>query len=174
MLAVHEVDVPAPNPGQIRVAVKAAGVNPFDWRVRSGQLRDVVPVSMPSGTGTDAAGTVDKVGSGVTGVAVGDLVFGNGSGGTYAGLATPAEAAFRILQEVDVHPGQTLLVSGASGAVGSMVIQLAHSREIAVIGTASPDNADYLRSLGAVAVPYGPGARAARLCPLPSRRGRRR
>jgi len=75
-----------------------------------------------------------------------------------AGYPIPVETAIRILSQVGVQPGQTLLVSGASGGVGSAVVQIANNRGIRVIGTAGPGNQDYLRSIGATATTYGPGS----------------
>jgi NADPH:quinone reductase-like Zn-dependent oxidoreductase len=173
------VEVPAPHagPGQVRIAVRAAGVNGIDWKIRAGFMREIIPLSLPAGTGIDAAGVIDELGAGVTGVAVGDPVFGSGSQ-TYAehavlsswaalppglsfeeaaGFPTPIETAIRIINQVGVKPGQTLLVSGASGGVGSAVIQVARERGIDVIGTAGASNQDYVRSLGAVPTTYGDG-----------------
>ncbi|MET8612368.1 NADP-dependent oxidoreductase [Streptomyces misionensis] len=176
---LHLVDAEEPHagPGQIRVAVRAAGVNPVDWRIREGQKLGAHPIELPSGVGLDAAGVVDEVGGGVEGVEVGDRVFGEGSS-TYAefavlsawarmpegltfeeaaGYPSVVETALRIIREVGVRPGQTLLVSGASGGVGSAVLQIARDRGIRVIGTAGAANQDYLRSLGALATTYGEG-----------------
>ncbi|MEU9353533.1 NADP-dependent oxidoreductase [Streptomyces griseoloalbus] len=173
------IDAPKPHagPGQVRIAVRAAGVNPVDWRVREGQLLKAHPIELPAGVGLDAAGVVDEVGEGVEGVEVGDHVFGEGSS-TYAefavlsawarmpegltfeeaaGYPSVVETALRIIREVGVRPGQTLLVSGASGGVGSAVLQIARDRGIRVIGTAGAANQDYLRSLGAVPTTYGEG-----------------
>jgi NADPH:quinone reductase-like Zn-dependent oxidoreductase len=173
------VDVPEPHagPGQVRVAVRAAGVNGIDWKIRAGFLRDVRATSFPAGTGNDAAGVVDEVGEGVTGVAVGDEVFGSGAD-TYAeyavltswavkpaglsfaeaaGYPIAVETAIRILDAVGAAAGQTLLVSGASGGVGSAAVQIARQRGLTVIGTAGEKNQDYVRSLGATATTYGPG-----------------
>lgn len=177
VLSVVEVDEPHAGPGQVRVAVRAAGVNGIDWKIRSGSMSEQIPLSLPAGTGIDAAGVVDEVGDGVSDVAVGDAVFGSGSA-TLAELAVlsswaakpddlsfeeaagypiPVETAIRILDQVGVQPGETLLVSGAAGGVGSAVLQFARDRGISVIGTASERNHDYLRSLGADATTYGPG-----------------
>ncbi|GAA1030696.1 MULTISPECIES: NADP-dependent oxidoreductase [Amycolatopsis] len=177
VLDLAEVPEPHAGPGQIRVTVRAAGVNPHDWRSREGQFQRIRPIELPSGVGQDASGVVDEVGEGVTDVAVGDLVLGRGSN-TYAELAVltswaplPAgltfaeaagypsvvETALRVIRLVGVQTGQTLLVSGAAGGVGSAVLQIARERGIKVIGTASPANQDYVRSLGAIATPYGEG-----------------
>jgi NADPH:quinone reductase-like Zn-dependent oxidoreductase len=176
---LHLIDAEEPHagPGLIRIAVRAAGVNPVDWRVREGQVLAAHPIELPAGVGLDASGVVDEVGEGVEGVEIGDHVFGEGSS-TYAefavlsawarmpeglsfeeaaGYPSVVETALRILREVGVRPGQTLLVSGASGGVGSAVLQIARDRGITVIGTAGAANQDYLRSLGALATTYGEG-----------------
>ncbi|MDN3358685.1 NADP-dependent oxidoreductase [Actinomadura sp. DC4] len=175
VLRLVDVEPPHPGPGQIRIAVRAAGVNGIDWKLRTGNMPG--RRELPSGTGVDAAGVVDEVGAGVEGVTVGDAVFGSGSA-TYAeqavlshwakkptglsfeeaaGYPIPVETAIRILREAGVEPGQTLLVSGAAGGVGSAVVQIARERGVTVIGTASARNQDYLRELGAVATTYGDG-----------------
>ncbi|MBJ7608851.1 MAG: NADP-dependent oxidoreductase [Candidatus Dormibacteraeota bacterium] len=177
VLHVVEVEEPHAGPGRIRIAVRAAGVNAIDWKIRAGFMREMRPLPLPSGSGMDAAGVVDEVGDGVSGVALGDEVFGTGSATLAehavlsswatkpadlpfeeaAGYPVPVETATRILKEVGVQPGQTLLVSGAAGGVGSAVVQIARARGITVIGTASEGNQGYLRSLGAVATTYGAG-----------------
>jgi NADPH:quinone reductase-like Zn-dependent oxidoreductase len=173
------VDVPEPHagPGQVRIAVRAAGVNGIDWKIRAGYMKDFMKLALPAGTGKDAAGVVDEVGEGVDGVAAGDAVFGSGSDtlaeyavlshwaampdglsfAEAAGFPIPVETALRILRQVGVETGQTLLVSGASGGVGSAVVQVARDRGITVIGTAGAGNQDYLRSIGAVPTTYGDG-----------------
>jgi NADPH:quinone reductase-like Zn-dependent oxidoreductase len=176
---LHLIDAEDPHagPGQIRIAVRAAGVNPVDWRLREGQVLGAHPIELPAGVGLDAAGVVDEVGEGVEGVEVGDRVFGEGTS-TYAefavlsawarmpegltfeeaaGYPSVVETALRIIREVGVQSGQTLLVSGASGGVGSAVLQIARDRGITTIGTAGAANQDYLRSLGALATTYGEG-----------------
>ncbi|MEV0977111.1 NADP-dependent oxidoreductase [Streptomyces sp. NPDC049915] len=177
VLQLIDAEEPHAGPGRIRIAVRAAGVNPVDWRIREGQVLGAHPTALPSGVGLDASGVVDEVGEGVEGVEVGDRVFGEGSS-TYAefavlsawarmpegltfeeaaGYPSVVETALRVLREVGVQSGQTLLVSGASGGVGSAVLQIARDRGIRVIGTAGAANQDYLRSLGAVATTYGEG-----------------
>jgi len=177
VLRLVEVDEPHAGAGQVRIAVRAAGVNAIDWKIRAGYMGGGEPLPQPSGTGMDAAGVVDEVGDGVSDVAVGDAVFGSGSAtlAEYAvlsswvakpsglsfeeaaGYPVPVETAIRILDQVGVQPGEALLVSGASGGVGSAVVQIARQRGISVVGTASERNQDYLRSLGATPTNYGDG-----------------
>lgn len=176
---VHLVDVDEPHagPGQVRIAVQAAGVNPSDWKRRDGQYRNFEEVKFPAGFGVEASGVVDEVGPGVSNVSVGDAVFGYGENtmAKYAvlthwahkpgdvpfevagGLPVIVETASRSLAELGVKSGQTLLVSGAAGGIGSAVIQLARRQGIMVIGTASTQKHDYLRELGALPTTYGPG-----------------
>lgn len=177
VLRLIDAEEPHVGPGQVRIAVRAAGVNPVDWRVREGQMLKAHPIELPAGVGLDAAGVVDEVGEGVEDVKAGDHVFGEGfdtyaeyavmsawarmpEGLTFeeaAGYPSVVETALRIIRESGVRPGQTLLVSGASGGVGSAVLQIARDRGISVIGTAGAANQDYLRSLGAHATTYGEG-----------------
>ncbi len=177
VLQLVDAEDPHAGPGQVRIAVRAAGVNPVDWRIREGQVLGAHPTALPSGVGLDAAGVVDEVGEGVTDVEVGDRVFGEGfstyaefavmsawarmpEGLTFeeaAGYPSVVETALRLIREVRVRSGETLLVSGASGGVGSAVVQIARERGITVIGTAGAANQDYLRGLGAIATTYGEG-----------------
>jgi NADPH:quinone reductase-like Zn-dependent oxidoreductase len=176
---VHVVDVDEPHagPGQVRIAVRAAGVNPSDWKRRDGRYRDFEEVKFPSGFGVEASGVVDEVGPGLSNVSVGDAVFGFGENtmAQYAvlthwthkpddlsfevagGLPVIVDTATRALDELGVKSGQTLLVSGAAGGIGSAVIQLARHRRLTVIGTARMQKHDYLRELGAIPTTYGPG-----------------
>ncbi|MET9296199.1 NADP-dependent oxidoreductase [Streptomyces sp. NPDC003077] len=177
VLHLIDAEKPQPGPGQIRIAVRAAGVNPADWRVREGQVLKAHPLQLPAGVGQDAAGVVDEIGEGVEDVRIGDHVFGRGSS-TYAefavlrawarmpegltfeeaaGYPSVVETALRVIRMVGVRPGQTLLVSGASGGVGSAVLQIARDRGITVIGTAGAANQDYLRHLGALPTTYDDG-----------------
>jgi NADPH:quinone reductase-like Zn-dependent oxidoreductase len=177
VLHVVEINEPHAGPGQVRIAVRAVGVNPSDWKHRAGYFRDFDPVTFPSGVGVEASGIVDEIGPGVSSVSIGASVFGFGTN-TVAqkavlvywvqkpdnlsfevagGLPVIAETASRSLEEVGVKPGETLLVSGAAGGIGSAVIQFAGLRGITVIGTASVQKLDYLRGLGAIPTTYGPG-----------------
>lgn len=176
---LHEVDVEEPHagPSQVRIAVRAVGVNPSDWKDRTGEARDSKPVPLPCGVGFEASGIVDEVGPGVSSTSAGDAVFGYGANtvAQYAvlthwahkpaslsfevagGLPVIAETATRCLEQVGVEFGETLLVSGAAGGIGSAVIQFARLRGVTVIGTASTQKHDYLRTLGAISTTYGPG-----------------
>ncbi|MEU1183298.1 NADP-dependent oxidoreductase [Streptomyces sp. NPDC005820] len=179
-LRVVPVPPPTPGPGQVRLAVRAAGVNPFDWKVLQGWMRDQIPLELPSGLGSDVAGVVDAVGEGVTGLSVGDEVFGSSSTPSFAqfALADPAKLAARpttvpwavagslsgaggtawaVIDRLKVSEGETLLIHAASGGVGSFAVQLAVARGARVIGTAGERNHGLLRELGAVPVVYGEG-----------------
>lgn len=177
VLNVVETDEPHAGPGQIRIAVRTAGVNPAEWKIRAGYFQEFMPVDLPSEVGFEAAGIVDEVGEGVTGVAVGDAVFGHGSGtvAEYAvltywahkpddmpfdvagGLSVASETAIRALDYAGAKAGETVLICGAAGGVGSTAIQIAKARGMTVIGTASAAKHDYLRDLGAIPTTYEPG-----------------
>ncbi|MFJ2672687.1 NADP-dependent oxidoreductase [Streptomyces sp. NPDC087525] len=169
---------PHAGPGEIRVAVKAAGVNPMDYKIRHGWMGQVFATPLPAVPGQEIAGVVDEIGAGVTDVAVGDDVLGWSTTGAYAqyalaetvvrkpaslgwaeaaALPVAGETAARVLDELALREGETLLLHGAAGAVGSVAAQLATARGAIVIGTASPANHEYVRSLGAVPVTYGDG-----------------
>lgn len=175
VLEIVELPDPHVGPGQVRVAVRAAGVNPSDWKQRSGMMGG----ELPQTTGHEVAGVVDEIGEGIVDVAVGDRVFGfsaDGAGAAElalladyapippsldfpaaAGLPVALETATRALDALGVGAGSTLLVNGAAGGVGSAAVQLAAARGARVIGTSSPANHDYLSSLGAEPVEYGEG-----------------
>jgi NADPH:quinone reductase-like Zn-dependent oxidoreductase len=178
-LEVAEVPDPEPGPGQVRLAVRAAGVNPFDWKLLHGWIPGM-PKSLPAGLGNDVAGVVDAVGEGVTSLAVGDEVLGQSTGPSYATAAlakadglvrrpagVPWEVAgaiggaggtaWKVLERLGVAEGDTLLVHAAAGGVGTFAVQLAVARGARVIGTASEGNHDLLRRWGAEPVVYGDG-----------------
>lgn len=180
VLRVVEVEAPHAGPGQVRIAVRAAGVNPIDWKLRAGYVRDFMPLTFPAGVGSEAAGIVDEIGVGVSGVAIGDAVFGYGQN-TVAeqavlrawahvpdnmpievagGLPVIVETATRILDHVNLRAGDMLLIAGAAGGVGTAAIQLARHRGALVIGTASEPKHDYIRELGAIPTTYEPGLAA--------------
>jgi NADPH:quinone reductase-like Zn-dependent oxidoreductase len=178
VLHVGEADEPHAGPGQVRVAVRAAGVNPIDWKQRSGAMAQVMPVEFPSVPGAEVAGVVDEVGEGVDDVAAGDEVFGFAlrdgaaeyallehyavkpaglSWAEAAALPVAAETAVRALDALGVGPGQTVLVNGAAGGVGTAAVQFARARGARVVGTASEANHEFLRTLGAEPTTYGEG-----------------
>jgi NADPH:quinone reductase-like Zn-dependent oxidoreductase len=175
VLEIVDLPDPHPGPGQVRIAVRAAGVNPSDWKKREG----LMDAQLPQTLGYEAAGVVDELGEGVADAAVGDRVFGLSAEGAAqaelavlswyapiplsldfpgaAALPAAVETATRALDQLGVASGSTLLINGASGSVGSAAVQLAVVRGARVIGTASPANHEYLRSLGAEPVAYGDG-----------------
>jgi NADPH:quinone reductase-like Zn-dependent oxidoreductase len=175
VLEIAEYPEPHPSAGQVRIAVRAAGVNSSDWKKRQGLMDPELPQTL----GYEAAGVVDEIGAGVTDVAVGDRVFGLSTDGVAqaelavlseyepippsldfaaaAALPSAIETAARALDQLGVARGSTLLINGASGSVGGAAVQLAVARGARVIGTAGPASQDYLRSLGAEPVVYGEG-----------------
>ena len=177
VLEIVELPDPHAGPGQIRIRVRASGINATEWKLRKGLLS--FGAMLPQTTGRDVAGIVDEIGEGVTDVALGDRVFGvsdDGAGAaelallTYRAPIPPAlgfvdaaalpvalETATRSLDQLGVGSGTTLLINGAAGGIGSTAVQLAVARGARVIGTASTANHDYLRLLGAEPVTYGDG-----------------
>jgi NADPH:quinone reductase-like Zn-dependent oxidoreductase len=176
VLSVVEMEEPHAGAGQVRIAVRAAGVNPIDWKLVTGMMGG--PPAEPKVPGIDAAGEVDEIGEGVTGVRLGDAVFGHAAGGSAAeyavlgawaaipeavsfeaagGLPVAGETAVRVLDLLGLHSGQTVVVDGASGGVGSVTVQVALARGLRVIGTAGEANQDFVRSLGAEPTRHGPG-----------------
>lgn len=175
---------PAPDPhagpGQVRVAVRAASVNPIDWKTFTGATSGGRPLSGTGHLGYDAAGVVDEVGEGVTGVSVGDGLLGRGRNtqAEYAVLDSWAvkppsidwpvaaaagvagETGERVLRLLGVESGDTVFVDGGAGGVGAVAVQMAIARGARVIASASEGNHDYLREIGAVPVDYGEGVGA--------------
>jgi NADPH:quinone reductase-like Zn-dependent oxidoreductase len=174
-----QVPLPEPGEGQIRIKVRAAGVSPTDLALRAGFLRDAIPLPANAVLGFEAAGTVDAVGSGVTGTSVGDsvaaLLFGMGGYAEYAiasiwtrkpenvswidaaALPASAEAAIGVLRQLDVKPGETLLLFGGGGSVGIIATQLAVAQGITVISAVGQHDDALARELGATPVLYGSG-----------------
>lgn len=174
VLHLDYAPIPEPGPNLIRVAVRAAGVNALDWKIREGRLGEH---PMPYRPGLELAGVVDAVGDGVA-ATVGDEVLGWSLTGAYAeyalaefvttkpptltwhdaaALPVAGEAAVRALRDLKVAPGETLLIHGAGGNVGALATQLAIADGTTVIGTASAGNIDYVSSLGATPVIHGEG-----------------
>lgn len=178
----RDVEMPAPGPGELLVEVRAAGVNPADWKIRQGYMRDMKPEEPPAVLGNEVAGVVRAVGQDVDTFSVGDEVLGGvapGSGGyaefalvtadqaatkptkvSYtdaAALPVAAATAYDGVHQLALRPGQVLLVNGIGGGVGVAAAQIARDLGLTVLGTASPAKAELVESLGAVHVAYGPG-----------------
>lgn len=177
VLVVGAAPEPHARPGQVRIRVRAAGLNALDWKIRAGYLSQGAPLESPRLSGFEAAGVVDEVGEGVTSTAVGDDVFGLGEA-THAeqavldawaakpasvdwavagGSAVAVETSIRALDLLGVGRGSTVLVDGGAGGVGAVAVQVAISRGATVIASASEANQDYLTEIGALPVRYGEG-----------------
>jgi NADPH:quinone reductase-like Zn-dependent oxidoreductase len=185
VVEIAEVDDPLVGPDTVLVSVRAAGVNPVDWKVVAGGLQSRIPHHLPLVPGWDVAGVVEAVGPAVTEVAAGDRVLAYArkdhvQDGTFAEkVAVPIRAVTRIpdgigfapagalplagltaeqlLEATETTKADTVLVHNAAGGVGTFAVQLAGLRGARVIGTASPGRFDYVRSLGAEPVEYGDG-----------------
>ncbi|MCC8249231.1 NADP-dependent oxidoreductase [Saccharothrix luteola] len=177
-LRLEEVERPEPGPGQVRLRVRAVGVNPYDAKIRSGAMEAVFSTPLPTILGLEVAGVVDAVGSDVTAWSVGDEVLGWSDTGAYAehALATTVarkpvglswehavtlpvalETTDRVFGLLGVKPGETLLVHGAAGGVGTVAVQLGVLAGLRVIGTAGPANQEHVAALGATPTTYGEG-----------------
>jgi len=172
-----EAPEPHAGPGEIRIAVRAASVNPIDWKVFSGMMSGGQPLAGPGYLGYDAAGVVDEVGEGVTGVSLGDEVFGRGQNtqaeyavldawaakppsidwAVAAAAGVAGETSERGLRLLGVKAGDTIFVDGGAGGVGAVAVQMAVARGVRVIASASEANQDYLREIRAIPVLYGEG-----------------
>ena len=157
--------------------MRAASVNPVDWKVLAGAMSAGQPLAGPGYLGHDAAGVVDQAGDGVTGVAVGDDVFGRGQNtqaeyavldswatkplsadwAVAAAAGVAGETSERGLRLLGVQAGDTIFVDGGAGGVGAVAVQMAEARGARVIASASQANQDYLREIGAIPVVYGEG-----------------
>jgi len=177
MLRWQEVPTLDPAPRQIRMRVRAAGVGPTDLAIRRGNLKESFELAPDAVLGFEAAGVVDALGDGVDGVAIGDEVAawlpGLGGYGEYAlasswtikppavsfveAAALPAsvEAAVGVLGQLGIVEGETLLILGGAGSVGTIATQLALSGKATVIAAANPRDHELLRELGATPIPYG-------------------
>src|SRR5215208_2172839 len=177
VLTWGDAPVPHAEPGEIRIAVRAASVNPIDWKMLTGGLSGGQPLAGTGYLGYDAAGVVDEVGDGVTGVSVGEDVLGRGRNAqaeyavldswaakppsidwaVAAAAGVAGETSERGLRLLEVNAGDTLFVDGGAGGVGATTVQMALARGAKVIASASQANHDYLRELGATPVVYGQG-----------------
>ncbi|MCC4317332.1 NADP-dependent oxidoreductase [Streptomyces malaysiensis] len=183
VLELREVPEPHAGPGEVRVRVTAAGLNPMDWSIASRpEAAARFGITVPSGFGSDLAGVIDEVGDGATGFAVGDRVYGGALGRAVADfvvvkpsvdalwhtpegisdevastLPVAGLTAAAALAAIGLRSGDTVLVGGAAGGVGVFAVQLARLAGATVIGTASPGTFEFLRQLGAEPLAYGPG-----------------
>jgi len=181
VLKVVEVPRPVPGPGQVLVEVRAAGINPGEASIRKGLLHAMWPATFPSGEGSDLAGIVAEVGPEVTRFAVGDAVLGFvDTRGSHAEMvvadvanlvARPGDVpwavagslfvvgttAYAAVRAVSLVPGDTVVVSGAAGGVGSLAVQLAADAGATVIGLASEGHHRWLAGHGVIPVVYGDG-----------------
>lgn len=195
VLELTEQPMPKVGPGAVLIRVKAAAINPVDWKVMAGYLDTMIDVVFPAIPGWDVAGVIEAVGVDTPHFRVGDEVIANGRtdwvhGGSFAeyialperlvarkpasltwaeaaGLPLAGMTAFQVLTRLGVTGGDTVLIHGGAGGVGSMGIQIAAARGARVIATASVQNHEYLRGLGAEPVAYGGGlaARVRELAP---------
>lgn len=185
VLTLSELPDPKVGPGEVRIAVRAASVNPVDWKIMGGHLDQLMTVTFPAIPGWDVAGVVEEVGLDVPEFQVGDEVMAYGrrdwvQAGSFAEKMTlpvrtlarkPAGldfeqaaslplaglTAYQTLTRLGVSEGSTVLVHGANGGVGSFAVQIAAGLGARVIGTASERNHDRVRELGAEPVAYGEG-----------------
>jgi NADPH:quinone reductase-like Zn-dependent oxidoreductase len=181
VLEVVEVPPPEPGAGEVLVRVNAAGINPGESKIRAGLLHARWPATFPSGQGSDLAGVVDALGPSVDGWRVGDEVLGytdnRASQAEYVvveadhlvpkpaevswevagSLAVAGGTAFAAVRAVSAAEGDTVVVAGAAGGVGSIAVQLARLAAATVVGIAGPDNEGWLADHGVLAVVYGEG-----------------
>ena len=181
VLNVVDVEDPVPGPGELLVRARAAGINPGESKIREGLLHERWPATFPSGQGSDLAGVVEAVGAGVDGFGPGDDVIGfTDNRASQAELvvieaahaaAKPARVpwavagalfvagatAYAASRAVNPAEGDTVVVSGAAGGVGSLTVQLVRRSGATVIGLASEPNHEWLRGHGVIPVTYGDG-----------------
>ncbi|GLZ53798.1 alpha/beta fold hydrolase [Actinomycetospora sp. NBRC 106378] len=180
MLELVQREDPRPGPGQVRLVVRAAAVNPFDQLLRDGLLATSNDPDAPVIPGTDVAGVIEALGEGVADLVVGDEVLGRATGGSHAEkalasvkeiVAKPPTMSWQVagalevavhtarsaLDELSLEPGAVLLVHGASGGVGTMAVQAAVADGLHVIGSAGPARQEQVTTLGATPVVYGDG-----------------
>ena len=181
VLRVDEVERPVPGDGQVLVRVKAAGINPSEAVIRTGAVAELFPSTFPSGQGSDLAGVIEEVGAGVGGFSPGDEVIGfsqkrashaelvlveagnltrkpkNVSWEVAGGLYVAGVTAWGAVHSVQLEKGETVVISGAAGGVGSLAVQLAGRAGATVIGLASQSNHEWLQRHGVIPVAYGDG-----------------
>ncbi|BBY23490.1 NADP-dependent oxidoreductase [Mycobacterium stomatepiae] len=179
VLYIADIDMPVPGEGEVVVEVRAAGINPGEAAIRSGAMHEMFPATFPSGEGSDLAGVVTAIGSGVTEFAIGDEVLGfsfrRSSHATHTAvpvdqlirkppqlsweaagsLYVVGATAYAAVRAVAPQPGETVAVSAAAGGVGSLVVQLLVLRQARVLGIAGEGNAEWLQSHGVIPIAYG-------------------
>lgn len=173
VIRLNEIDKPSPKKNEVLIRVAATTINPFDMKIRKGYLQQQMPVELPYVPGVDLAGTIETAGSEVTGFKTGDQVFGNVRGGTYAeyivcsedsisaipsnvtleqavALVVPLGTSYAVLIENGaLKPGQRVLIQGAAGGVGLVMLQMAKALGAYVIATVMGDGMELVKSLGA-------------------------
>lgn len=181
VLYIADIDMPVPGDGEVLVEVRAAGINPGEAGIRSGALDEMFPTTFPCGEGSDLAGVVVGVGTGVTDFSVGDEVLGfsfrRSSHATHTvvpqqqlvkkppqlsweaagSLYVVGCTAYAAVRAVEPQPGETVAVSAAAGGVGSLVVQLLALRKARILGIASAGNAEWLRTHDVIPIEYGDG-----------------
>jgi NADPH:quinone reductase-like Zn-dependent oxidoreductase len=181
VLDVREVPRPQPGTGEVLVEVKAAGVNPGEAMIRQGVFDEIFPATFPSGQGSDLAGVVAEVGTGVDAFSVGDEVLGfTNDRASHAefvvvpadqltpkppavsweaagGLFVAGTTAYAAVRSVELTPGDTVAIAGAAGGVGTIAVQLAKRIGATVLGIAGPSNDEWLAAHGVIPVNYGDG-----------------
>ncbi|AYY12208.1 NADP-dependent oxidoreductase [Actinobacteria bacterium YIM 96077] len=180
VMTLDDVEMPVPAAGEVRIAIRASGVNAIDWKIRRGLLANGEAMDEPAGVGMEVAGVVDAVGPGVHHLNRGQAVFGqvpSGAAATHvlaaaerlipkpewlsfeqaAALPVAVETADRTLRQLDIRSGQTLLIHAVAGGVGLSAAQLARARGADVVGTASEPHHPFLRELGVRPATYGDG-----------------
>ncbi|HEY6472046.1 MAG TPA: NADP-dependent oxidoreductase [Acidimicrobiales bacterium] len=181
VLEVVDVPRPQPGPNELLIGVKAAGINPGEAKIREGLLAEQFPATFPSGQGSDLAGVVDETGSGVTGWVPGDEIIGftdrrasqaevvvveasdvvakppNVSWEVAGSLFVAGTTAYAAVRAVAPRSGDTVLVAGATGGVGSIAVQLARRTGATVVGVASESHHEWLTEHRVIPVAYGDG-----------------
>ncbi|OBH07211.1 NADPH:quinone reductase [Mycobacterium sp. E2699] len=181
VLDVREVPRPQPGAGEVLVEVKAAGINPGEAMIRQGAMEQIFPATFPSGQGSDLAGVVAEVGTGVAAFSVGDEVLGftndRASQAEFVvvpagqltskppavsweaagGLFVAGTTAYAAVRSVALAPGDTVAIANAAGGVGTIAVQLAQRTGATVLGIAGPSNDEWLAAHGAIPVNYGDG-----------------
>lgn len=173
VLTLEAIAQPEPQPNEVLIRVQAAGINPIDWKIRAGYMKEIFPMPLPFTPGMDVAGIVEAIGADVKAFQVGQAVYGELRMGAYAQFATAPQDAIALKPKTldfvqaasvpmvamtayqglfdyaDLKPGQTVLIHAASGGVGMFAVQFAKWKGAHVIGTASAANAEFVQSLGA-------------------------